>query len=157
MTTMRLFEFADAEAQVALWKLISDSVWAAIETERAEQARAAAQKAATKPKRTARPKTVRHVSVTLPASPKPKAQPKKTAAKSKEKAASPTTAQPQKQQSQPKPSANNARSNAAPLNPPSSSSASLAAQDAATAQSVAQTQKELYPLANDETVKKLVR
>ena len=60
--------------QVALWKLISESVWAAIETERAEQTRAATQKAATKPKRTARPKTVRHVSVTLPASPKPKAQ-----------------------------------------------------------------------------------
>ena len=153
---MRLFEFADAEAQVALWKLISDSVWAAIETERAEQARAAAQKAATKPKRTARPKAVRHVSVTLPATPKPKVQPMKTDAKSKEKAASPTTAQPQKQQLPTKPFASSTRSNAAPPNLPTSSSASLAAQNAATAQSAAQTQKELYPLANDETAKKLV-
>jgi hypothetical protein len=27
---MRLFEFADAESQMELWKLITDSVWQAI-------------------------------------------------------------------------------------------------------------------------------
>jgi hypothetical protein len=30
---MRVFEIADAEAQLALWKLVSDSVWTAIQTQ----------------------------------------------------------------------------------------------------------------------------
>ena len=43
---MRLFEFANAEDQMALWKLINDNVWQAIETQRQQQARAAQAKAA---------------------------------------------------------------------------------------------------------------
>ena len=43
---MRLFEFANAEDQMALWKLINDNVWQAIETQRQQQAREAQAKAA---------------------------------------------------------------------------------------------------------------
>ena len=35
---MRLDEFANAEDQMALWKLINDNVWQAIETQRQQQA-----------------------------------------------------------------------------------------------------------------------
>jgi hypothetical protein len=43
---MRLDEFANAEDQMALWKLINDNVWQAIETQRQQQAREAQAKAA---------------------------------------------------------------------------------------------------------------
>ena len=43
---MRLDEFANAEDQLALWKLINDNVWQAIETQRQQQAREAQAKAA---------------------------------------------------------------------------------------------------------------
>ena len=42
---MRLFEFADAESQMELWKLITDSVWQAIYTQAQEQKQLDAQKA----------------------------------------------------------------------------------------------------------------
>ena len=42
---MRLFEFADAESQMELWKLITDSVWQAIYKQAQEQKRLDAQKA----------------------------------------------------------------------------------------------------------------
>ena len=42
---MRLFEFADAESQVELWKLITDSVWQAIAKQVQEQKQLDAQKA----------------------------------------------------------------------------------------------------------------
>lgn len=35
---MRLFEIADAEEQLALWKLVNNSVWAAIQAQQHEQA-----------------------------------------------------------------------------------------------------------------------
>jgi hypothetical protein len=43
---MRLDEFANAEDQMALWKLINDNVWQAIESQRQQQAREAQAKAA---------------------------------------------------------------------------------------------------------------
>ena len=43
---MRLDEFANAEDQMALWKLINDNVWQAIETQRQQQAKDAQAKAA---------------------------------------------------------------------------------------------------------------
>ena len=45
---MRLCEFASAEEQLALWKLVSDSVWASINTQAKQEAeqKAAAQRAA---------------------------------------------------------------------------------------------------------------
>ena len=42
---MRLFEFADAESQMELWKLITDSVWNAIYKQAQEQKQLDAQKA----------------------------------------------------------------------------------------------------------------
>ena len=42
---MRLFEFADAESQIELWKLITDSVWQAIAKQAQEQKQLDAQKA----------------------------------------------------------------------------------------------------------------
>ena len=42
---MRLFEFADAESQMELWKLITDSVWQAIYKQAQEQKQLDAQKA----------------------------------------------------------------------------------------------------------------
>ena len=42
---MRLFEFADAESQIELWKLITDSVWQAIYKQAQQQKQLDAQKA----------------------------------------------------------------------------------------------------------------
>jgi hypothetical protein len=42
---MRLFEFADAESQMELWKLITDSVWQAIYKQAQEQKQLDTQKA----------------------------------------------------------------------------------------------------------------
>ena len=42
---MRLFEFADAESQMELWKLITDSVWQAIYKQAQEQKQLDAQRA----------------------------------------------------------------------------------------------------------------
>ena len=42
---MRLFEFADAESQMELWKLITDSVWKAIAKQAQEQKQLDAQRA----------------------------------------------------------------------------------------------------------------
>ncbi len=43
---MRIVEIANAEEQMALWKLVNDNVWQAIETQRQQQAQAAQAKAA---------------------------------------------------------------------------------------------------------------
>ena len=43
---MRLIEFANADEQLALWKLISDSVWTAVRTQAEQRARAEAERAA---------------------------------------------------------------------------------------------------------------
>ena len=49
---MRLVEFTSAADQLALWKLISDSVWSSINTQAQQQARVAAQqKPVIKPKK----------------------------------------------------------------------------------------------------------
>lgn len=47
---MRLYEFTNAQEQLALLRIIIDNTWQAIEQEAAQQARAAAHKAASKPK-----------------------------------------------------------------------------------------------------------
>lgn len=43
---MRLQEFANAQAQLGLWKLISDNTWAAVNQQAQKEARAQAEKAA---------------------------------------------------------------------------------------------------------------
>ena len=43
---MRVVEFASAEEQLALWKLVSDNVWSAIAAQAQQERRADAEKAA---------------------------------------------------------------------------------------------------------------
>ena len=69
----------------------------------------------------------------------------------------PITPQQQKQQVLPKAFTDTAQSNAATRPLPSSTAASLAAQNAVSARSIAQTQRSLNPLAYDEVVKRLTR
>jgi len=47
---MRLYEFTNAQEQLALLRVIVDNTWQAIDQEAAQQARVAAQRAASKPK-----------------------------------------------------------------------------------------------------------
>ena len=60
---MRIFEIADAEAQLALWKLVNDSVWTAIQTQQHEQAK---KKAAAQQQKKNKRSTKRSISVPLP-------------------------------------------------------------------------------------------
>ena len=87
---MRIFEIADAEAQLALWKLVNDSVWTAIQTQQHEQAKqkAAAQQQK-KAKRSTKRLSKRSMSVPLPPPkvPMPTAKPKQPPI---QKAATPT-------------------------------------------------------------------
>ena len=62
---MRIFEIADAEAQLALWKLVNDSVWTAIQTQQHEQAKQKA--AAQQQKKSKRSKRVSKRSISAPA------------------------------------------------------------------------------------------
>ena len=162
---MRLFEFADAEAQVALWKLISDSVWTAIDAERQKQAQAAAQKTVKKPKSSPSKSSAKRVSP--PALPKPRTPPKKTDSKTyarkdaeaKQKSA-PLT---QKPQVLPKVFTSTARSNPAQPQTPVTSASSLSDQNSLKTRSdrlrapdtVAGVQRQLDPLASSDVVKRL--
>ena len=74
---MRLAEFANAEEQMALWKLVSDNVWAAIATQAELERRDKAEKAArSKLKRGRRSSSPR---AAKPAAPKPPVRPKPVA------------------------------------------------------------------------------
>ena len=164
---MRLFEFADAEAQVALWKLISDSVWTAIDAERQMQAQAAAQKAVKQPKSSPIKLSAKRASPPTP--PKPRTPPKKTDSKTdarkdtdaKQRSASQT----QKPQVLPNVFTSTARSNPAQPQTPVTSASSLSAQNAAKTRSerlrapdtVASVQRQLDPLASSDVVKRLTR
>ncbi len=163
---MRLFEFADAEAQMALWKLISDSVWTAIDAERQKQAQAA-QKTVKKPKSSPRRKKATRASPSTP--PKPRTLPKKTDSKTdatkdaeaKQKSASQT----QKPQVLPKVFTSTARSNPAQPQSPVTSASSVSAQNSLKTRSdrlrapdtVAGVQRQLDPLASSDAVKRLTR
>ena len=72
---MRINEIADAEEQIALWRLVSDNVWSAIHTQAEEQAK---QRAAAEQQRKLKPKRGRKGSVAHtpppPKSPAPKPQ-----------------------------------------------------------------------------------
>lgn len=146
---MRLFEFADAKASLELWKIVNDCVWKAIsvqaqEQERLEQEQAPQQKNKSK------------------AAPKLKLPPKPTTAsplKSKAKKTSAQDIQSQKVQSK------TLRSKPQTVLPPSSSVASVGAQNALKTRSqkrvpydpnsVASIQRQLDPLVFDPIVKKL--
>ena len=70
---MRLIEFTSAADQLALWKLISDTVWSSINTQAQQQAQVAAQQ-----KRITKPKKKVASKVKIPRAPaaKPLPQPK---------------------------------------------------------------------------------
>jgi len=162
---MRLQEFADAEEQIKLWKLISDSVWQSIKQQAIDQEKATAyrpnkqkkKKSATKLSKN--PKTV--------ATPKPTKQPKKQQVTTKpaiptkqQKSASQT----QKQQVLPKVFSSTMKSNLATPQQQTTSAASQISQSAAKTRSerlshdpnsVANIQRQLDPLASSDVVKRL--
>ena len=162
---MRLKEFADAEEQIKLWKLISDSVWHSIKLQAIEQEQKRndlekkQKKSAPRAKTVKKPKSV--------AAPKPKKQPKsqpksdKSAiAKKQQKSASQT----QTPQVLPKVFSNTSKSNLAQPQTPMTSNSINSPQSAAKTRSerlshdpnsVANIQRQLDPLAFDPTVKKL--
>ena len=137
---MRLFEFADAESQMELWKLITDSVWQAIYKQAQEQKQLDAQNAKST---TAAPKQ------TNPFKPKiVSPQPSKT------KKTSAQAIQSQKVQS------NAVKSKPKTTSVPSSSvNASVGKNQSKRVlhnpNSVANIQRQLDPLAFDPTIKKL--
>ena len=137
---MRLFEFADAESQMELWKLITDSVWQAIYKQAQEQKQLDAQQAksasaAPKQAKTFKPKLV---------------SPQAT----KTKKTSAQEIQRQKVQS------NDVKSKPKTTSVPSSSASAMTAKNQSkrvlhNPNSVANIQRQLDPLAFDATVKKL--
>ena len=162
---MRLQEFADAEEQIKLWKLISDSVWHSIKLQAIEQEQKRndlekkQKKSVTRAKTVKKPKTV--------TSPKPtklrKSQP------TSDKSAIPTKQQKSSSQSQkpqvlPKVFASTAKSNLAQPQTAVTSNSIKSPQSAAMTRServthdpnsVANIQRQLYPLAFDPAIKKL--
>ena len=72
---MRLQEFADAEEQIRLWELISDSVWNSIKVQAIEQEQKRNDLQKKQSKSAPRPKTVKKPKSV--AAPKPSKQPKK--------------------------------------------------------------------------------
>jgi len=162
---MRLQEFADAEEQIRLWKLISDSVWHSIKLQAIEQEQKRndlekkQKKSAPRPKSVKKPKTV--------AAPKPLKLPKKQQVT--DKSVTPTkqqksSSQTQKPQVLPKVFSNPQKSNLATPQTPMTSNSIKSPPNAAKTRSerlthdpnsVANIQRQLYPLAFDPTVKKL--
>ncbi len=137
---MRLFEFADAESQMELWKLITDNVWQAIAKQAQEQKQLDAQKAksvsdAPKQAKAIKPKIV-----------SPQA--------SKTKKTSAQAIQQKKVQS------NTLKSKPKTTSVPSSSATAVTAKNQSkrvlhNPNSVANIQRQLDPLAFDPTIKKL--
>ena len=137
---MRLFEFADAESQMELWKLITDSVWQAIAKQAQEQKQLDAQQAKST---TAAPKKAKPFKPTI-VSPQP----------SKAKKTSAQEIQRQKVQS------NAVKSKPKTTSVPSSSATASVGKNQSkrfqhNPNSVANIQRQLDPLAFDPTIKKL--
>ena len=148
---MRLFEFADAKASLELWKIVNDCVWKAISVQAQEQERLEQEQALNQKKK-------------HKVAPKAKLPPKPTIANpqpSKAKKTSQQQIQSQKVQSK------TLRSKPQTVLPPSSSVASVGAQNAVKNRtqkrvphdpnSVSSIQRQLDPLAFDPIVKKLTR
>ena len=134
---MRLFEFADAESQMDLWKLITDSVWQAIYKQAQEQKQLDAQKAKSM---SAAPKSAK------PFKPKivsPQA--------SKTKKTSAQEIQRQKVQS------NAVKSKPKTTSAPSSSVSAVTAQNQSNPLSINQTEQLLDPFSNSKAIKDLTK
>lgn len=137
---MRLFEFADAQSQMELWKLITDSVWQAIAKQAQEQKQLDSHRA--KPT-TAAPKIAKPFKPKI-VSPKP-SKTKKTSAQEIE---------------QEKVRANKLKSNAKTTFVPTRSATAVPMKNQSrrvqhNPNSVANTQRQIDPLAFDPMVKKL--
>ena len=133
---MRLFEFADAESQMELWKLITDSVWQAIAKQAQEQKQLDAQRAksasaAPKQAKPFKPKIV---------SPQP----------SKTKKTSAQQIQQQKVQSK------SLKSKPKTTSVPSSSANAVNTKNQSNPLSINQTEKMLDPFSQSKAVKDLV-
>lgn len=157
---MRLQEFADAEEQIKLWKLISDSVWHSIKQQATEQEqkRASSQKKPSKkkprPTRSKKPKTVSQPKL-------PSAQKSVSATKSSKLSKKQLPPQAVKPQVLPLAFKNSTRSNTA--TPQQQSITSQSQTSANTLQqrqkhdpnSVANTQRQLDPFATNDVVRRL--
>ena len=154
---MRLFEFSDAQSQIDLWKLVSDSMWKAISVQAQEQERIA-QQDQQKQKKMPKSSQPRKTLQKPPKPPKP-SKPKVAAPQaSKKKQTS------QQQIARDKERKNTARSLLQTTSQPKSTVASVGAQNTLQTRSriplhdpnsVANTERKLYPFANDEVVKRL--
>ena len=132
---MRLFEFADAESQMELWKLITDSVWQAIAKQAQEQKQLDAQSAKTT---SAAPKQAKPFKPKI-VSPQP----------SKTKKTSAQTIQQQKVQS------NAVKSKPKTTSVPSSSVNASVGKNQSNRLSINQTEKILDPFSQSKAVKDL--
>jgi hypothetical protein len=165
---MRLYEFANAQEQLALWKLISDSVWNSIsaQAQAQEQKRATDAKAAKKaPKSSPRKSSAKRASP--PTLPKPRTLPKKTDSKTDARKDAEAKQKPapltQKPQVLPNVFTSTARSNPAQPQTPVTSASSLATQNSLKTRpdrlrapdTVAGVQRQLDPLASSDVVKRL--
>lgn len=164
---MRLKEFADAEEQIKLWKLISDSVWHSIKLQAIEQEQKRNDLQKKQPKSAPRAKTVKKPKNV--AAPKPSKLPNKKQVT--HKSAIPTkqqksAQQTQKQQVLPKVFSNTQKSNLATPQTPVTSNSIKSPQSAAKTSSerlthdpnsVASIQRQLDPLATSDVVKRLTR
>ena len=162
---MRLQEFADAEEQIKLWKLISDSVWHNIKLQAIEQEQKRNDLQKTQKKSAPRAKTVKKPKTV--AAPKPPKPPKKqqvtdkSAIPTKQQKSAPQT---QKPQVLPKVFSSTMKSNLATpqtpvtsnnINRPQSAIKTRAERLPHDPNSVANIQRQLDPLAFDPTIKKL--
>ena len=134
---MRLFEFADAESQMELWKLITDSVWQAIYKQAQEQKELDAQKANSA---SAAPKSAKPF--------KPKIVSPQS---SKTKKTSAQEIQRQKVQS------NIVKSVPKTTSAPSSSVSAVTAQNQSNPLSIYQTEQLLDPFSNSKAIKDLTK
>ncbi len=134
---MRLFEFADAESQMELWKLITDNVWQAIYKQAQEQKQLDAQKAKSM---NAAPKQAKPIKPKI-VSPQP-TKTKKTSAQAIQR---------QKVQ------ANAVKSKAKTTSAPSSSVVASVGKNQSNPLSVNQTEKMLDPLIRNPVVKQITK
>ena len=134
---MRLFEFADAESQMELWKLITDNVWQAIAKQAQEQKQLDAQKAKSV---SAAPKSAKPFKPKI-VSPQP----------SKSKKTSAQAIQQKKVQS------NAVKSKPKTNSVPSSSVSAVTAQNQSNPLSINQTEQLLDPFSNSKAIKDLTK
>ena len=134
---MRIFEFADAQSQMELWKLITDSVWQAIAKQAQEQKQLDAQRAKST---TAAPKYAKPFKPKI-VSPKP----------SKAKKTSAQEIQQQKVQS------NAAKSKPKTISVPSSNVSAVPMKNQSNPTSINKTEKMLDPFSQSEVVKDLTK